>query len=129
MTSNLALGANTAIESVASLANHLHAILQASPDAKPTTAEWETTFASFQKQRKGRAASAVTMTGDYTRRATWATTLGWFLQMYLGPWLGDQFVMSWVFSPFIKDGTKLDFVEEKHRKPGKVAWTDDNVKR
>jgi len=126
MTSNLALGANNAIESVAVLANHLHALL--CKTVSPTTKDLEQTFASFQKQRKTRTSQAISMTGDYTRRATWESLTAWFLQQYMAPLKGDKLIARWIIAPWVRDGVKLNFVEESNPVTGKVPWADTNMK-
>jgi 2-polyprenyl-6-methoxyphenol hydroxylase-like FAD-dependent oxidoreductase len=123
MTPNFALGCNNAVESVASLTNRLHALLQAcGKNANPSTAELEQAFAAYEKDRKARATVAMTMTGDYTRRASFQTWFGWFLECWVAPLLGDRFIMTYIFGPWIRDAIKLDFVEEKQPKVAKLGW-------
>jgi 2-polyprenyl-6-methoxyphenol hydroxylase-like FAD-dependent oxidoreductase len=120
MTPNLGQGGNHAIESVASLINQLHALLEEKPN--PTAAELETAFARFQKEREGRVRTIAGLTASYTRWASWRTWPGWFIQFWLWPLVGDRFIVNRLLSPMIKESIKLDFVEEKHLPAGKVPW-------
>ncbi|KAK3389430.1 hypothetical protein B0H63DRAFT_427900 [Podospora didyma] len=120
MTPNLGQGGNSSIESVASLMNHLHALVEEKPN--PSTAELEEAFASYQEERQAQVKFIAGLTGSYTRWATWRNWLGWFMQSWMWPLLGDRFIVNWFLSPMIKDSIKLDFVEEKNLPAGKVLW-------
>jgi len=120
MTPNIALGCNNAIESAASLTNHLHMLLEDVPN--PTVTQLEATFALFQKERWARAKLSVNMTGNHCRRSCYQTWLGKFLLTRVMPLLGDSFLMNYALSPWAKDAVKLDFIDEKHPKKGSVVW-------
>ncbi|KAK3326007.1 hypothetical protein B0H66DRAFT_549915 [Apodospora peruviana] len=120
MTPNLGQGGNNSIEDVASLVNQLHALLRDNPS--PTTAELEGAFARYQKQREKQVKTIAGITGNYTRWTSWRNWVGWFMQFWMWPLVGDGFVVNWLLSPMIRESIKLDFVEEKRLRVGKVAW-------
>lgn len=120
MTPNLGQGGNNSIESVASLANQLHALAKEKPN--PTATDLEGAFARYQKEREGPVRTIVGLTGSYTRWTSWRTWFGWFIQSWMWPLVGDRFIVNRFLSPMIKESIKLDFVEEKHLPAGKVPW-------
>lgn len=123
MTSNLGMGGNNAIESATVLANQLHGIMKKANGSSPSSAEISEAFAAYQQIRRGRSKFSVAFTGDYTRKAAWSTWFGWVFNRYLAPFLGDRRAIAWFFSPWIKGGRTLDFVDAKPRQAAKVPWT------
>jgi len=120
MTPNLGQGGNNSIEDVTSVVNKLHALVKEKPD--PTTADFDSAFAAFQKEREKKVRKVVALTGSYTRWGSWRNWFGWFMQYWAWPLAGDRFIADWLLSPMIKESIKLDFVEEKNLPAGKVAW-------
>src|SRR3569833_2677359 len=111
MTPNAAMGCNNAIESAASLTNHLHALLQKSPDT--TSAQIRAAFSRYQDERLPRAKVSVSRSGDQCRRSSYQTWFGMLLQTRILPLLGDRFVVRNLFSHWVQESIKLDIVAEK----------------
>jgi len=121
MTSNLALGANNAIESAAALANELHR-LAGGHNQSPTPSAIEEAFARYQAAREARARQAMEMTGGNARLSIWKTQLGYLINRYVLPRLSGQRITDWMLSPYISGGVVLDFVDVKSVGRAKIPW-------
>jgi 2-polyprenyl-6-methoxyphenol hydroxylase-like FAD-dependent oxidoreductase len=126
MASNLALGANNAIESAASLTNHLRALLDT--DHNLSTVSLETAFSSYQQERFGRAKWCSRLTGLLLRYAGWLNSLLLFVGRFTVIGEGDRFVADTVFPWIPRNGVVLDFVEETERKVGRIPWANSSKK-
>ncbi len=66
-TPNLGSGGNAAIESAASLANHLKVLADDSGAARPTETQIRSCLAAYHEEREGRVAGSLAASADYTR--------------------------------------------------------------
>ncbi|CAI4213536.1 unnamed protein product [Parascedosporium putredinis] len=117
MASNLALGANTAMESVVCLANKLWALDRkgAAPDGKAV----ETAFAAYQKERQA-SARYVTRLSGMLLRYSWllARTLS-----FVGRFASlenDRMVADKILAGIPRAGLALDFAAAGHPKKGNI---------
>ncbi|KAI1779474.1 hypothetical protein F4818DRAFT_436782 [Hypoxylon cercidicola] len=116
---NQASGANIGFESAASLANHLHALVQANPN--PNAEALTRTLAAYQAERQRRATFwvylAVGSLGallwkNWKARFRFMYAVGFRQYLYGQYWLIDKFV-----SLVVANSLKLDYVplEDEHR--------------
>ena len=124
MTSNLALGANNAMESAASLVNHLHALMQTGGSRSPDVTRLEAAFAAYQRERHGRAVWNVRYCGAMLRYAGWLNGLLRVVCRFMTINSGDRFVADVVLPWISRDCVVLNFVEEKHYRVGKIPWAE-----
>jgi len=126
MTPNLALGANTAIESAAALGNALNTALK---DAQGTSnghldqAAVAAAFKQYQQNRLARATECKDKTGMNTRIHAWD---GWFWKFFVKKVMilfGEKFVLKDTAN-LILGGVKLDYVPLKNPHSGTIPWLD-----
>jgi 2-polyprenyl-6-methoxyphenol hydroxylase-like FAD-dependent oxidoreductase len=121
MTSNLGIGANNAIESVASLVNHLHGLLQ--KPARPEISALEEAFASYQRQRFHRSSWCTTYSGAFLRQAGLLNKVIRFFTLFMTIPPDDRLVADSVLSWIPRDGLVFDFLPEPNHKTGRIPWT------
>ena len=141
MTPNTALGGNTCIESVAVLANKLHATLtetkaaaaagsdgddSSSSRKKPTAAALEQALAAYQAERLERVRQIVGIARGSTRMEAWASPWLRFLVTRVVPRLPDRYFADQL-SEVISAAPKLDFLDAAGFPSGRVPWKDDNA--
>ncbi|KAK3346137.1 hypothetical protein B0T25DRAFT_270029 [Lasiosphaeria hispida] len=121
MASNLALGANSAVESAVVLVNGLRALVQREgpePGAEGVRAVLE----GWQREREGRVGWCVWVSGSMLGWAGWLNWGLWFLGLFGAA--GDERLVADVVLPWVaRDGVVLDFVPETGGKVGRVPWT------
>ncbi|KAK8115732.1 hypothetical protein PG984_012234 [Apiospora sp. TS-2023a] len=121
MTPNLGVGGNTAMESVASLANLLHkAVQQAGPGSKPSPEAVEKLLSDYQAERRPRVKEAFDLSKFVTRFQA-RDSLFHYAMAHLSPYFPDETVANMV-KPLISAATKLDFVTETGNRQGTVPW-------
>ncbi|PKS05449.1 hypothetical protein jhhlp_008825 [Lomentospora prolificans] len=125
MLSNLALGGNTAIESVVSLVNKLHALDKS--ESPLSTKNLEAAFTAYQRERQPRAKYAIRMSG-LLLRYSWLlarilTLIGKFSSLE-----NDRMVADKIFAGIPRPGLVLDFAPESHPRAGKIPWDLKTVK-
>jgi 2-polyprenyl-6-methoxyphenol hydroxylase-like FAD-dependent oxidoreductase len=127
MTPTLAFGANTALESVAALANNLNQIVSHASE-KPSTETLEDIFTAYKTQRYSRAKRMSDITGRYTRLGAWDGMGAKFSTQYMVKILGRNLVL-YMMGLLIKGAVKLDYIPTKERKAGTVQWDDEKTPR
>ncbi|KAI2617412.1 FAD binding domain protein [Hypoxylon sp. NC1633] len=130
MTPNIALGGNAAIESIVTLCNHLHRLLQKQQGAKPSRAALREVFAAYQAERWPRITYAIKISGIATRIQAWTTPL-YKLAAFATPWLPergapDQLGQYIRGSPKLEYGAASSSTSFAERLPvGAMAWKDE----
>ncbi|KAK7931126.1 FAD binding domain protein [Apiospora marii] len=121
MTPNLGLGGNTAIESVASLVNLLHAaVQQAGSGSKPGPEAVEKLLSDYQAERRPRVKEAFDLSKSVTRFQARDSPFH-YAMAHLAPYLPDASLANMV-KPFIRAAVKLDFVTATGNRQGTVPW-------
>jgi hypothetical protein len=127
MTPTLAFGANTALESVAVLANNLNQTLSHASE-KPSTKTLDAIFTAYKTQRYSRAKRMSDMSGMYTRLVAWDGLGTKFSTQYMAKIIGEKPV-SYVMGLLVKGAVKLDYVPTNETKTGTVQWDDEKTPR
>jgi FAD dependent monooxygenase len=125
MTADLAMGANTAIESAITLCNLLHhAVTSPSPQSdlsQPLSSQSLTSlFTQYQTTRHPRAQSFVQLSGEVTRMRTYDTPWKKFFISHIAPWLENVQVKQ--FAASLRETPKLDYVDVRTINEGAVGW-------
>lgn len=126
MTTDLALGANTAIEGTVTLVNLLHRELKSDKNRHITTAQLRSLFEEYVSTCKPRAENASKLSGDVMRmnalQSNFAVFSAHYLFPYIAPFLAKDFVK------LIGTGPKLDFVPTKKTNEEAEGWRDAKPK-
>ncbi|KAH0433751.1 hypothetical protein CcaCcLH18_05738 [Colletotrichum camelliae] len=125
VTPNIALGGNSAMESVAVLCNQLHAMLEQQQGAKPSRATVSQVFSKYQAERHARMKEITSFSGLVTRMQAWDGWLMKFVYRWIMPLLPGSFLIN-SMAPLIKAAPKLDYVSLKDFPVGEVPWTHDD---
>lgn len=107
MTPNIDQGGNNSIEDVVLLVNQLHALDR--EKVHLSVAELEGTFAVYHKEREKEVKKIIALTGNFTLWGSWRSWLGWCIQVWIWPLVGDGFPVSRILSPIIKQKHKVRF--------------------
>ncbi|KAK8102443.1 hypothetical protein PG984_015589 [Apiospora sp. TS-2023a] len=130
VTPNIALGGMCAIESAASLVNHVRAKLHASPlglSSHPSTQELSGLFQAYRDQRAPRVLQIFRLSALMTREQAWHNPLYKAVARFVVPHMSDATVGS-VFSDAVKGAVKLEFLPLQTKFAGTVDWVDDSGK-
>ncbi|KAF2430250.1 FAD/NAD(P)-binding domain-containing protein [Tothia fuscella] len=122
MTPNLAFGFNNALESAASLTNHLHKLLESS--SIPTENSISAVFKAYQTQRFSRAKFSHDLTAFYTSFAAWENSLMKWASIITPKILPETFPVDQL-AKLVKGAVKLEFLEVPERELGTVAFDDE----
>ncbi|KAK2749197.1 putative secondary metabolism biosynthetic enzyme [Myotisia sp. PD_48] len=128
MTPNIAFGANSALESVASLCNEINRVVKSHPKGTPTRAELNAGFQKYQRTRTPRVKKIFDLAAMMTRLQAWDGWLLKFVMRYIVPLVGDNRVAD-QFAKVIKGAVKLDYVPLGNVPRGSVKWEDNSGNR
>ncbi|PYI07022.1 FAD/NAD(P)-binding domain-containing protein [Aspergillus sclerotiicarbonarius CBS 121057] len=124
MTPNIGQGGNSAIETVAALANHLASLRRQIPDRAPSLAELTTCLQAWQTERQDRAYKVWAAANEATRMEAGATLYHRVVAQYLLPYLGSYVPDG--MSDLIKGAEKLDFLPVPGRSlEGSMPYTSE----
>lgn len=92
MTPNMGQGGNSAVESAASLANHLIRLVQSSPNGKISLENIKTSLNEFQMARQPRAKDICTAANALTRLEACATLKDQLMAMHVLPYMTEYLI-------------------------------------
>lgn len=133
-------GYNHGVADVVVLVNSLRALLRPTEktegknepekaQGKPSSAELDAIFAEYQELRAPPNQGEFKYSTAITATATWATTIRWFLDLYV---LSNSWLQSLLFGIMIKEASKtpcFDFLPPDKHVVGSVKWlTESSVK-
>ncbi|KAI9164120.1 FAD-dependent monooxygenase DEP2 [Paramyrothecium foliicola] len=124
VTPNIALGGNSAMESIVVLCNHLQRMIRAQHGAKPSLATLEKTFKAYQTERHARVKGVMELSGLITKVQAWETPFHKFLATWALPLQPDRTVANQL-GEIIRGGPKLEYVELKDFARGRLPWKDE----
>ncbi|KAH7311416.1 FAD binding domain protein [Stachybotrys elegans] len=124
VTPNIALGGNTAMESVVVLCNHIKRMVTAQQGAKPSPATLEKTLMGYQTERHARAKEIMELSGLITKVQAWDTPLHKFMATWALPLQPDRTVPDQL-GEIIRGAPKLEFVEIDGFAKGRLPWKDE----
>lgn len=119
-----------AIESAASLVNHVRAKLISSPlglSSHPSQQELAPVFQAYRDERISRVSQIFRLSSIMTREQAWDNLFYKGVAKYVFPYMSDATVAS-VFSGVVKGAVKLDFVPLSNKFEGTVPWEDRSGK-
>lgn len=120
MTTDLALGANTGIETVVTLVNLLNRELKNDRNQHPTTAELSSLFQEYQNDRQGRLKALCELSRETTSRNMFRTLRRKLEALYLLPVLENIFDKKLV--EMLSAAPKLDFAPLRDTNDNAEAW-------
>ncbi|EEP76514.1 predicted protein [Uncinocarpus reesii 1704] len=126
ITPTLALGGCTAMESVASIANMIHALVNSHPNKKPSDVEIRDALQYYQDSRLARAKAIVKMGGKVTRLQTYDGWWNYVIQRWITPIAGLDSISKSV-AKLCAGGAKLNYVPFDE-KVGIYGWKEDSLK-
>ena len=110
VTPNIALGGNSAMESVAVLCNHLRRILVTHDGGKPSRATLRRIFADYQSEREARMRVIMALSSLITRIQAWDSIGLKWLATWILPYQPDNKLTDQMAN-IIKAAPKLDYVD------------------
>ncbi|RAK99276.1 FAD-dependent oxidoreductase [Aspergillus ibericus CBS 121593] len=126
MTPNIGQGGNSAIETVAALANHLASLRRKTPDRAPSLTELKTCLQTWQTERHDRAHKVWSAANAATRMEAGDTLYHRIIGQYMLPYLGSYLTDG--MSELIKGAEKLDFLPVPARSlAGSIPYTSEGA--
>ena len=126
ITPNLALGGNSAIESVASFANALNRGLKRHSNEKLDLSTLSQIFEEYESERKPRIKKVNDISALMTRLQAWDGIVMKFVARWILPLISDARVAD-QFAELVKAGCKLDYVPVTFKPQGTVQWDDEKI--
>ncbi|KAK7743714.1 hypothetical protein SLS62_010493 [Diatrype stigma] len=127
VTPNLALGGNSAMESVVVLCNLLQKMVAGQENARPSLETLTKAFAAYQNERHGRMKVIVDLSARATRMEAWDHMLDKFVTTRVMPYIPHHFLVKQL-GRIITPAPKLDYVSLEGFARGKTPWKyDDGV--
>ncbi|KAI0157184.1 FAD/NAD(P)-binding domain-containing protein [Hypoxylon sp. FL1284] len=121
VTPNIALGGNSAMESIVVLCNHLNKMLVEHEGAKPSRATLNKVFEAYQAERHGRIHEVLSLSAHTTRMQAWDNWLYKFMAMWVMPLLPSGLIMNQL-GTIMTPAPRLDYVPCKGFPKGKMGW-------
>ncbi|OQE00300.1 hypothetical protein PENVUL_c054G07904 [Penicillium vulpinum] len=125
MTPNIALGGNSAMESVVSLCNQIQTMMVKQCGAQPSLATLTQAFAAYQTERQGRVKQVMEYSGLITKVQAWSSPIHWFLANWVLPLQPDRAIAD-DLGEIIRGAPKLNYVDLGEFASGKLEWKYGN---
>ncbi|KAK8122044.1 hypothetical protein PG984_010714, partial [Apiospora sp. TS-2023a] len=123
VTPNLAFGFNGGVQGLVALMNGLHDLIHHQNVTKPSTAELDAVFQTYQDQALALSRLLVNVSGKSLRATTWDTWGNWAMDRYVSGLTGSDWRRyNQQFAPMIAQSLVLDFLGEENLPRGKMAW-------
>ena len=126
VTPNIALGGNSAMESVVVLCNHLQQMIATQQGAKPSLSTLDRTFKGYQDERHARVKEIMELSGLITKVQAWETPFHKFLATWVLPLQSDRAIADQL-GEIIRGAPKLDFVGGGGFARGRLEWKDEET--
>ncbi|XXH00682.1 hypothetical protein Hte_007032 [Hypoxylon texense] len=121
VTPNIALGGNSAMESIVVLCNHLNAMLLEHEGAKPSRATLNKVFQAYQAERHGRLQEILAVSAHATRMQAWDNWLYKFVAMWVMPFLPSSMIMNQL-GTIMTPAPRIDYVPCIGFPKGRMGW-------
>lgn len=123
VTPNLAFGFNGGAQGLVALMNGLHGLVRRQNATKPSTAELDAVFQTYQDQALALSRLLVNVSGKSLRATAWDTWGSWVMDRYVSGVTGaDWRRYHEQFAPMIAQSLVLDFLGEENLPCGKMTW-------
>jgi hypothetical protein len=126
VTPNMGFGGNCGIEDIAVVCNHLNRLLVNCKGRKPSLAELDRTFETYQTERMPRMKEVADLCRLVTKVQAWHTPWHKFIDTWVFPLQSDTTIANQV-SEIIRTGAKLDYVDNAGCFSGSMAWKDEEA--
>ncbi|KAJ9273241.1 hypothetical protein DTO212C5_826 [Paecilomyces variotii] len=124
MLPNIGLGGNMALESVAVLCNHLHAMLVSQQGKKPDLVTLNKAFAAYQEERMPRVLHITDFSTKVAEGQAWVTPFHKFYTKWLIPLLKER-ALADMIAELMRGAPKLAYVDSSSFGKGTVQWDDE----
>ncbi|KAK8075137.1 FAD/NAD(P)-binding domain-containing protein [Apiospora hydei] len=123
VTPNLAFGFNGGVQGLVTLVNGLHGLVRRQNITRPSTAELDAVFQTYQDQALPLSRLLVDVSGESLWATIWDTWGAWVMDRYVNQATGaDRRRYNKRFAPMITQSLVLDFLSEHNLPRGKMAW-------
>ena len=124
VTPNMALGGNSAMESIVELVNNLHRLKTSHPSRRPSRATLSAAFQKYQQARIARMQEIMEFSSLITNISAWNGFWNKLLALYVFP-NSNKATMANKIAEILREAPKLDFVPLREYKQGSVQWADE----
>lgn len=112
------------MESVVSLVNKLNRVLKTHPSVKPTRAQLNTIFHTYQEERIPRMHKIMNFSRLITRVQAWDGILMKSVALYVLPWQNERKLGEQI-GELIKGAPKFDFIPMSQYNKRRIRWDDE----